>query len=287
MKFFYLLNLQQFAEGAAGGTGGASSGDASQAAAGNTGEGTTTGQDAAAGNQETRPSFEDLIKGDYKDDYNKAVQKVVRQRFAQAKATEDRLNKVTPILETLASKYGCAADDIESLARFVSDDDALYEEAAMEAGLTVDQYKRISRIEAENRRLQQERAVNEQRRQAQEQYAKWLEEEQQVREEFPNFDLQTYIQNEQFQRLLRSGVGLREAYIALDADGILHGAMSYTAQQVAKKTASTIAQRGMRPVEGGMSGQASAKATTDVSKLTNAQIADMVMRIERGELTHL
>ena len=43
--------------------------------------------------------------------------KVVRQRFAQAKANETRLSQVEPILQALASKYGTNADDIESIAK--------------------------------------------------------------------------------------------------------------------------------------------------------------------------
>ena len=267
----YFLNLQRFADG---------SGDASQAAAGESGEST---QQAAAAN-ETRASFEDLIKGDYKEDYDKAVQKVVRQRLAGAKENEARLAKMGPIMQALASKYGVTdANDIDSIARYVEEDESLYEDAAYKAGMSVDQYKKFSRIEAENQRLTAERQLNEQRRAAQEQYDKWLEEAEQVKGEFPNFDLNTALQNERFQRLLRAGVDLRSAYVATDTDNVLSGAMSYTAQQVARKTSATIAQRGNRPVEGGMSGQAASKAKTDVSKLSNADIADLVRRATQGE----
>ena len=277
MKNFYMLHLQQFADGG-------NSGDASQAAAGTTGEGT---EQAAAAGTETRATFEDLIKGEYKEDYDKAVQKIVRQRFSRAKADEEKLNKVAPILQALASKYGTDAEDIDSIAKYIEEDDELYEEAALKAGLTVDQYKRFSRMEAENQRLQAERQRNEQRIAAQQQYNIWLEESEKLKAEFPDFDLNTYLPDERFQRLLKNGVGLREAYIALDADRILPGAMAYTAQQVAKKTAASIAQRGLRPMEGGMSGQASAKAGTDVSKLSNAEIADYVRRAQRGEVITL
>lgn len=271
---FFKLFLQQFSDGAAG------AGDSSQAAAGDTGEGT---QAAAAETPETRVSFEDLIKGEYKADYDKAVQKIVRQRFASAKADQERLSKMDPIMQALAAKYGADPNDIDSIAKFIEEDDELYEEAALKEGLTVDQYKRIARIEAENQRLLAERQMNEQRRAANQQYQEWLEQAEQVKAEFPNFDLNVCLQDEQFQRMLRSGVSLRNAYAAMDIDQILPGAMSYTAQQVARKTASTIAQRGNRPTEGGLSGQAASKAHTDVSKLTNAEIADLVRKASAGE----
>ena len=61
-KYFYVLRLQRFAEG---GSEGADSGVTSQDAAGSTGE--ATSQDAAAEAQETRVSFDELIKGEYKE----------------------------------------------------------------------------------------------------------------------------------------------------------------------------------------------------------------------------
>lgn len=281
-KYFYALRLQRFAEG---GSDGATSGATSQDAAGSAGE--ATSQDAAAEAQETRVSFDELIKGEYKEDYDKAVQKIVRQRFAKAKANEEQLSKVTPILQALASKYGCDAADVDAIAQYVGEDDALYEDAALQAGMTVDQYKQYARVMAENQRLIAERQANEQRRAMNAKVAQWREEEKAIKAEFPGFDLDSMIQDDTFNRMVQDGVSLRNAYIAMEADSILPAAMSYAAQQGARKAQATIAQRGSRPVEGGMSGQAATKVTTDVSKMSNAEIADMAARIMRGELTHL
>lgn len=281
-KYFYVLRLQRFAEG---GSEGADSGVASQDAAGSAGE--ATSQDAAAEAQETRVSFDELIKGEYKEDYDKAVQKIVRQRFAKAKANEEQLSKVTPILQALASKYGCDAADVDAIAQYVGEDDALYEDAALQAGMTVDQYKQYARVMAENQRLIAERQANEQRRAMNAKVAQWREEEKAIKAEFPGFDLDSMIQDDTFNRMVQDGVSLRNAYIAMEADSILPAAMSYAAQQGARKAQATIAQRGSRPMEGGMSGQAASKVKTDVSKMSNAEIADMAARIMRGELTHL
>lgn len=287
-KKFFALRLQRFADGGTDGGSEGAPGVTSQDAAGT---GAEASQDAAVGNQETRVSFDELIKGEYKEDYDKAVQKIVRQRFAkaekQAKANEEQLGKMAPIMQALASKYGVNADDIDSIAKYVSEDDAMYEEAALQAGMTVDQYKQYARVMAENQRLIAERQANEQRRAMNEQVQRWRAEEQQIKTEFPDFDLDSLVQDESFNRMVQSGVPLRSAYIAMEADNILPAAMSYAAQQGAIKAQATIAQRGSRPVEGGMSGQAAAKVTTDVSKMSDAEIADMAARIMRGELTHL
>lgn len=288
-KKFFALRLQRFADGGTDGGSEGASGVTSQDAAGSTGADST--QDAAAAAQETKVSFDELIKGEYKEDYDRAVQKIVRQRFAkaekQAKANEEQLGKMAPIMQALASKYGVNADDIDSIAKYVNEDDAMYEDAALQAGMTVDQYKQYAHVMAENQRLIAERQANEQRRAMNEQVQRWRAEEQQIKTEFPDFDLDSLIQDESFNRMVQSGVPLRSAYIAMEADHILPAAMSYAAQQGAIKAQATIAQRGSRPVEGGMSGQAASKVATDVSKMSDAEIADMAARIMRGELTHL
>ena len=294
MVKFYLLHLQQFAEGTAGDSGGDTS---SQAAAGTAGDGAKgaddadstegTDQDAADEQQETqKATFEELIKGDYKEDYDKAVQRIIRQRFSKAKANEDKLNQMAPILDALASKYGTKSDDIASIAKYVSEDDAMYEDAAYKAGMTVEQYRDYSRVMAENARLKAEHEANEQRRAQNEQVMRWREEERALQAKYPGFDLDSMIGNETFSRMIASGGPLENAYVAMNMDNILPGAMAQTARQVAKKTADTIRQRGNRPVEGGMSGQAASKVGSDVSKLTNAEIAEMHERILRGELIH-
>ena len=265
----FKLHLQRFAEGGdAGGT--------------EDGSGESTGQVAAA--NETKATFEELIKGEYKEDFEKSIQKAIGRRMSGARANEQKLAAIQPIMQALASKYGVSdVNDIASIAKYVDEDESLYEDAAYKAGMSVDQYKRFSRIEAENQRLNAEKDRNEQRQRAQEQYNKWVAEAEEVKATFPNFELDTMLQDEQFQNLLRAGVDLKHAYMAMEGDNILPEVMGYTAQQVAKKTAATIAQRGARPTEGGMSGQAAAKATTDVSKLSNAEIEDLVRRASSGE----
>lgn len=273
----YILFLHRFDE----------AGVTSQAAAESTG---VDAEQAAAAGNETKVSFDELINGEYREDYEKAVTKVVRQRLSGARANEAKLAKMEPIMQALASKYGTEADDIDTIAKYVGEDESLYEDAAMRAGLTVDQYKRMAQIEAENRRLVAERELNEQRRAADAQVEKWREEAEQIKAEFPDFDLATMIQDERYRALVTNAecpLSLKEAYVAMKMDDILPQVMGYTAQEVAKKTAATIAQKGSRPTEGGISNRAAARVNTDVSKLSNAEIAEMARLIKAGKLTHL
>lgn len=270
----HFLNLCLFGDG----TGEASAEAAETAAAGqNEGE-KEQGSTAAA-----KASFEDLIKGEYKEDYDKSVQKLLNRRFAKAKADTERLNTLDPVIRTLADKYGVDPTDVNALVDAVNGDNSLIEEKAFEMGLTPEQYRNIAKINYENERLKAQATAVQREAQAQAQLEKWNAEAEQVKQSFPDFDFQTALQNEDFSRLLKAGVDVKSAYFATNADGILSGAMKYTAQTVAQKTADTIAARGNRPTENGLSSQASARVETDVSKLTNQQIAELVARASRGE----
>ena len=77
-------------------------------------------------------SFEELINGEYKKDYQKSVNKVVRSRLKGAKETEAKLNSYTPLLEIIAKKYGIDTEDVSSIdaQTFIDkmmDDDSIYE----------------------------------------------------------------------------------------------------------------------------------------------------------------
>lgn len=246
-----------------------------------------TTQEAAAPNAENTetgtPSFKDLIKGQYKEDFDKEVKGILSRRFAKAKQNEDKLTALDPVLRTLSDKYGVGVDDYEGLANAVKGDDTLIEQKALESGLTTEQYRKMSEINYENERLKAQAEAEHRRANAERAWEDMQRQAEEVKKSFPDFDLNTAIQNETFQRLLRAGVDLKSAYISCNADSILSGAMQYTAQEVAKKTAQTIAARGNRPVENALSANASAKAKVDPSKLSYDEVAQYVERARRGE----
>ena len=56
--------------------------------------------------------FEELIKGDFKDVFAKRTQSIIDKRFKTAKQTEARLEKLNPLLDGLAKRYGVNSDEI-------------------------------------------------------------------------------------------------------------------------------------------------------------------------------
>ena len=227
--------------------------------------------------------FEKLIRGEYKDLYNQRVQDTIQKRLKGTQETVDKFNSMTPMLEMLSRKYGVDASDINGLSKAIEEDDAYYEEEAMEKGMSVQQLKEIRKMERENadlKRQMQEKATQEN---ASKLYAAWMDQAQQAKAVYPSFNLEAEMQNPQFVNLLRSNIDVRTAYEVLHKDEIIPAAMQFTAKTVESKLAKKVAANGARPAENGISSQSAARVKSDVSQLSRADRDEIIRRVQRGE----
>lgn len=282
------LNLTLFAEGAAAGGMSVNAGNAtsmSGTAGDATGIGAGSDADSVDAAQVGTRSFAELIKDPaYKADADAYIEGIIKGRLAKPTKT---INDQREILQMVASKYDLDGSDLKALKERVSADDAYLEDKAMAEGLTVEQYRRIADAERKAASYEAQVQQAEQERAVQEQVAAWQEQAEQVKQIFPDFDLQSEMQNPTFQRLLSSGIDMRSAFVACHDAEVLQGAMQYTAAEVRKATANELRSKGSRPRENASSSQASASARTDVSRLTRADRAAMAERAMRGEIVDL
>ena len=70
---------------------------------------------STAASEDKAVNFENLIKGEYKDEFDKRVQNIINKRFSSAKANEEKLNALNPMLDMLASKYGKDSSDVKMM----------------------------------------------------------------------------------------------------------------------------------------------------------------------------
>jgi hypothetical protein len=234
-----------------------------------------------------KAEFEKLIKGEYKDLYDERVQNTVQSRLKGTKEQVARLESLTPLLEMIGKKYGVDSKDAEALLKAIEDDDSYFADEAMERGITVDELKRIRKIERENADLKKQMEEQTTRENANKLYKTWLDQSEEAKKFFPNFDLETEMQNEQFRNLLRANIDVKTAYQVLHQDEIIGGAMQYTAQTVEKKVTDKIRANGNRPVENGISSQSAAVVKTDVSQFTDADMDEIIRRVRNGETIKL
>lgn len=332
------MDLQMFAEGAAGGDGAGSAGTAAAAAGegttgGQTGEAGVTGQDAAAVSERakrrnpladvkygkqpeesaaqaaavqegTRPeaaqqpqaqpeeeSFDSLIRGKYKQDFDNRVQAIVQNRLKNSKNAEAQLEKLQPMLEALAAKNGLRADDMDGLIRKVTDDDSLYEDEAMERGIPVETLKQIKNLERENQRMQRQQQEAQRDAQLRGHFEKLVRQGEEVAKIYPDFNLQNELRDPNFARLTSPGVGVdvRTAYEVVHRDRIAPALMQTAALKTAAQISASVRANGARPAENGVGSAAAqaAEAKADPSKWTKADREEVRRRVHRGEKIYL
>lgn len=292
-------NIQRFAEGGAGDAG---------AAAANAGKGAQPADgDAetpdAAGNEKSDGAtsrqtvadkatlFRGMITGDYREEFQQAVQGIIDKRFAKAKKSEAALQAASPILEMLANKYGVKGDDMEALSAAIEADQSFWEEDAAKAGMSVAQYKEFKRLERENGQLRRQAADDANKRQEQEAMQKLMGEVEDAKKLYPSLDLEAELQNPEtgatFGRLLRAGVPVQTCFEVAHRDDIMMGAMQYAGQKAADRVAASVQANRARPVENGASASGAASNALNVEKMSKEDRRNLIARARNGERIEL
>lgn len=289
----HLFNLQLFGDGSSGAEG-AESGVANPSG----GEGlsnvvygkpsgdVTNPKEKAADTPEARKAqFEEMIKGDYKDVFAERTQKIIDERFKKTKGLEEKLKSINPILETLSVKYGTDANDIDALLKAIDDDESYFQQAALDRGMTVKQYKETVALERQNAELQEALQKQQQAEEVDKIFAEWNQQASDFSERYQikDFDLRTEIENPDFANLLKSGVSVEAAYKAIHFDDMVGGAMAHTAAKVKEDLVKSINGRASRPAEGAVASHSATTFKTDVNALTKQDIMECLRRAERGE----
>ena len=240
--------------------------------------------------QETpkRMSWDEIMKD---PEYNKEMQAVVRSRLKSEKSAEEALGKMAPAIEVMARKYGLDAAnmDYEALAKAINDDDAYYEDKALEMGVSVETAKKVDQMErdTERQKAQEQRTLQEQM--IQQHFIKLEQQGEAMKKVFPNFDLRTELKNPAFARMTAPGVGIsvEDAYYAIHRNEIQTAAMQVTAQKTAEKISNAIQSGSRRPDESGASSQAPSVSTFNYRNASREQKDALKKRIReaaaRGE----
>lgn len=233
------------------------------------------------------------IKADpeYSKAYKDEVSATVQSRLKKAKAQQTAMEQLTPALEMLAKAHGMdpASIDYEALSKAILDDDRLYDEKAMELGVSHETAKQLEQFELEkarNARMQQE-SVREQM--YREHFEKLVQQGEALKQTYPGFDLQTELENPTFARMTAPGSGLsvEDAYFAIHRKEIQQAQAQAITQKTAEQMANAIRAGSARPRESGTSSQAPSVTTFDYRHASAAQREALKQQIRmaaaRGE----
>lgn len=300
----FKLNLKMF-----DGAGGASSGtgDGTGTATSGVNEGTSSGanngkdlskvvygkQPAVAENtssdtqDDAQSRYNEYRNGEGKDFINKEIENAVKRRFKDHSELKKSNGKMQSVMNAVAMKYGIDPTDTDGILKAVAEDESYYETAADEAGMSVEQYKKMKQLEAENAQLQAIRQEEDRRKEFDAKYAEWSMQADFARNDYPNLDLNTEMQNKDFFGLLTRGIDVKTAYQVIHQDEIVQSAISTatqrTAQAVQQQTVNNIRSKGLRPDESAGSSQAGFTFKADPHKWTKADREEIAKRVAMGE----
>ena len=210
-----------------------------------------------------RTPLSELLKDEtYKAEYQEMINKALQSRFKKYDGLEERANKMSKTLNTVAQKYGIDPNTenfYDVLESKVNDDTSYWEDAASEYGMTPEAYKKM--VETEQRAKEAEiRAQETQRAEAQRRSAqKLLAQAEVTKQKYKDFNLDAEMQNEEFKRLLFAYNGdTTAAYESLYRERLQEEAIKNATNKAKQAIANSIASGQSRPVENGASKTTSA-----------------------------
>lgn len=271
------LDLHLF-EGDGGATGSASGEGAMASAESHEAGGNSDVLTTSSTLEDRSKAFDDMIKGEYKDEFNKRTQKIIDRRFKQTKELQARVDASQPIMDLLSQRYGVS--DPAELMSAIESDTTYWQEVADEAGMTVEQYKEFSRLKAENEKFYAEQQNRLEREQAKERAEKWYLESEALERKYPQFDLTEELNNPNFVAMIQNNVPMEDAYKVLHLDEINQQIQMATEKAVTEN----IRAKGNRPQENGVSSQSATTIKKNVSALSKKDRADIAQRVARGEM---
>ena len=254
-----------------------------------------------AGQTAARRSFDDLVKGEYKQDFDKKVQDILHKRFREDDARRERDGKIDQLLCMLGELTGVTADeagsyDPEALHKALLDNSGIVDAVAMEAGVGTEQYLAQLQMRTENASMRRQLDAMRETRQQQEQEARsrqafdaLQQEAAQLQSIYPQLDFAGLMQDAQAVRTLQAlqaagaSSPVRTVWEAMHRDEILSGVAQAAQQRGMQQVAASVAANGKRPQENGGTPQGGILTGMDVKNLSRQQRQDIRRRVARGE----
>ena len=246
---------------------------------------------SVANAEDAKAKYDSYRKGEGKQFIDKDIETAIRRRFKDYNTLKESNTKMQNVMSALATRYGIDANDTDALSKAIADDDSYYEKAADNANMSVEQYKKMMRLEAENAELQRIRAEEANRAEFNRRYAEWSAQAEGAKAVYPNLDLNAEMQNKDFFDLVNRGIDVKTAFEVIHKDEIINGAVSVTAQRTAQavqqQTVNNIRTKGLRPNESAGSAQSGFVPKTDPSKWTKKDRQEIERRVMKGEKIYL
>lgn len=257
-------------------------------------DGEEKGEGKAKSPEERRKAFGELLRGEYADLTEELMQNAVTEATRRLEASP----AMKGLMQALQEKYGTDANDLVALTEAVRNgavkDDAYYEKLAMEKGVSTKTARELDKLESQNKHLtEQQQMIQQMERQRAQQariaelQAGWDREAEQLKAQYPDFNMAEVLANPEVEKMMRSGVSMTNAYRSAYFDHILKQQQAATAQQVEQGVVNRMQQRNARPGENGTRPGGAVQTKIDVSHMSRKEMEEMEKRAMRGEVITL
>lgn len=257
-------------------------------------DGEEKGEGKTKSPEERRKAFGELLRGEYADLTEELMQNAVTEATRRLEASP----AMKGLMQALQEKYGTDANDLVALTEAVRNgavkDDAYYEKLAMEKGVSTRTARELDKLESQNRHLtEQQQMIQQMERQRAQQariaelQAGWDREAEQLKAQYPDFNMAEVLANPEVEKMMRSGVSMTNAYRSAYFDHILKQQQAATARQVEQGVVNRLQQRNARPGENGTRPGGAVQTKIDVSHMSRKEMEEMEKRVMRGEVITL
>lgn len=257
-------------------------------------DGEEKGEGKTKSPEERRKAFGELLRGEYADLTEELMQNAVTEAARRPEASP----AMKGLMQALQEKYGTDANDLVALTEAVRNgavkDDAYYEKLAMEKGVSTRTARELDKLESQNKHLtEQQQMIQQMERQRVQQariaelQAGWDREAEQLKAQYPDFNMAEVLANPEVEKMMRSGVSMTNAYRSAYFDHILKQQQAATARQVEQGVVNRLQQRNARPGENGTRPGGAVQTKIDVSHMSRKEMEEMEKRVMRGEVITL
>lgn len=257
-------------------------------------DGEEKGEGKTKSPEERRKAFAELLRGEYADLTEELMQNAVTEATRRLEASP----AMKGLMQALQEKYGTDANDLVALTEAVRNgavkDDSYYEKLAMEKGVSTRTARELDKLESQNKHLtEQQQMIQQMERQRVQQariaelQAGWDREAEQLKAQYPDFNMAEVLANPEVEKMMRSGVSMTNAYRSAYFDHILKQQQAATARQVEQGVVNRMQQRNARPGENGTRPGGAVQTKIDVSHMSRKEMEEMEKRVMRGEVITL
>lgn len=236
--------------------------------------------------EKEKPTYKELIKSpEYAEEHKKYVENLLSERFSKNKEVEGKLKKAMEQLSVVGGKYGLdpsSENFFDDLTKAIDSDSEFFSDYALEHGIPEEEARNVAQIKAKLARYDRENAEREEKEKQNQALAQLKANAEATRAMYPNFSLETEMENPKFRQLCASLRGdTTTAYKITHYDELYNAGQREAAERAKIALSQSISSGQARPSENGLARAATAApVTADFRGMNSKQLREYFRKMK-------